>query len=62
MLTFPSFSTDFVVLDGKPTFRINDEEVTFDIYKNLKHTDEVSHEHHVACNMVSSLLLLVNAL
>ena len=34
------------VQDGKLTFRLNDEEVTFDIYKTLKHPDVERYEHH----------------
>lgn len=46
------------VQDDKVTSKVNDEEVTFDIYRSLKHHEEVSQclkVDQVACNMVSSL-------
>lgn len=42
------------VQDCKLTFRINYEEVTFNIYKALKHPNEVSHDQYVTCKIVSS--------
>lgn len=42
------------VEDGKLTFKLNNEEVTFDIYKALKHPDEISHEQYITCKVVNS--------
>ena len=44
------------VQDGKLTFRLNDEEVTFDIYKTLKHPDVERYEHHEPSTKVTSPL------